>query len=44
MIITRKTVLYFRHWYPRIANAFDKAVFSNSVHYGFFWLGVIRYR
>lgn len=33
--------VYFRHWYPRVAKAFDKAVYSNSVHYGIFWLGII---
>ena len=32
---------YFRHWYPRIGKAFDRTQYSNSVHYGVLWIGII---
>jgi hypothetical protein len=44
MIFNRRTVFYYRHWFPRSAKAFDRFEYSTSVHYGFFWLGVIRYK
>jgi len=43
MNISKRTTIYFRHWYPRIASAFDKQAYANSTHYGLFWLGIIRY-
>lgn len=44
MILNRKTALYFRHWFPRTAGLFERTEFGNSTHYGFLWLGVIRYK
>ena len=43
MIINSRTTIYFRHWFPN-RMPISKLVFSNSTHYGFFCLGVIRYK
>lgn len=43
MLVTRDFAIYFRHWFPRIGSLVDRQRYSNSTHYEFLWLGIIRY-